>query len=123
MTSTAIPDDEYGWLDEVLHNVRDASWSMGLQNASREENHSPRNNRRGTEQAKQQIIFHIQQNYTPNSEVERIRHLAVHDTVKNAYIDGYDIYFKFPGGFSEQYSYLSDIDAKFRGQLSNREDE
>ena len=43
-------------LDEILKEVREASWSMGLQNAPLDQLHNPRNNKRATDKAKQAII-------------------------------------------------------------------
>ena len=43
-------------LDEILKEVREASWSMGLQGAPLDQLHNPRNNKRATNKAKQAII-------------------------------------------------------------------
>ena len=43
-------------LDEILKEVREASWSMGLQNAPLGQLHNPRNNNRATDEAKQDIL-------------------------------------------------------------------
>ena len=43
-------------LDEILKEVREASWSMGLQNAPLDQLHNPRNNKRATDKAKQAIL-------------------------------------------------------------------
>ncbi len=43
-------------LDEILKEIREASWSMGLQNAPLCQLHNPRNNNRATDKAKQAIL-------------------------------------------------------------------
>lgn len=48
--TTTAPDDEYGWLDSILLH--------------------------GDTRQRRQIISHIQQNYTANSEVERVKREA-----------------------------------------------
>lgn len=80
--SNTTPDDEYGWLDKAIlgHDPRcpecldeghGGDGCLYCWNNPVEQN--------ALDKTKQQIISHIQQNYVPNSEVERVkREAALH---------------------------------------------
>lgn len=61
MTQTTTPDDEYGWINSIFDATRIDY--EGVYEAK----------------AKQQIISHIRKNYTPNSEVERVKRELLYD--------------------------------------------
>jgi len=69
MTQPTTPDNEYEWLDEILSIATGSGESIVTFCDP-------------AKAAKQQIISHIQQNYTPNSEVDKL--------IKNAVVTAED---------------------------------
>lgn len=64
MTPTPTPDDEYGFIDDAMSSkMSSCGWNGSTEALVYQE-------------ARQQIISHIQQNYTANSEVERVKREA-----------------------------------------------
>lgn len=95
MKSTATPNDEYGWINSITNEATTKFHG----------NHDDGDV--AIYAMKQQIISHIQLNYTPNSEVERL---------KESFMSVFLAQF-----FREQTDILRQARKNVREQLSNKE--
>lgn len=106
MTQPTTPDDEYGFIDSALAVF--ANWDCSYENVEGWEEIQIKR----IKAAKQQIISYIQQNYTPNGEVERLKREAVSKS-------------KYGHASDEDLKELIDNlqhEQRRREQLSNKED-